>query len=133
MQWNCNGLADNRKGSYIRSEYNNLQQIGIALFVVMHAIDSEKICQDIKDFETTHKVIHSFRSENDTYAGLTFVISKNYEVTDQHETEKGRIHKVRCESTLMSDLKYNIIGFHGHPSDYSTAQRNRLISRVKNL
>ena len=32
---------------------------------------------------------------------------------------------------LMSDLKYNIVGFYGYPSDYSTAQRNRLISRVK--
>ena len=31
----------------------------------------------------------------------------------------------------MSDLKYNIVGFYGYPSDYSTAQRNRLISRVK--
>ena len=88
--WNCNGLADNRKGSYIRSEYNNLQQIDVALFVEMHAIDNEKICQDIKDFEITRKVLHSLRSENDTYAGLTFVISKNYEVTVQHETEKGK-------------------------------------------
>ena len=87
---NCNGLADNGKGSYIKSEYNNLQQIDVALFVETHAIDNEKICQDIKDFEITHKVIHSFRSENDTFAGLTFVISKNYEVTDQHKIEKGR-------------------------------------------
>ena len=31
----------------------------------------------------------------------------------------------------MSDLKYNIVGFYGYPSDYSTTQRNRLISRVK--
>ena len=76
-------------------------------------------------------MIHSFISENDTYAGFAFVISKNYEVTDQHEIEKGRICKVRCESTLISDLKYNIVGFYGCPSDYSTAQRNRLISRVK--
>ena len=90
LTWNCNGLADNRKGSFIRSEYNNLQQIDITLFVETHAIDNEKLCQDIKDFEITHKVIHSFRSENDTYAGLTFVISKNYEVTDQHEIEKGK-------------------------------------------
>ena len=76
-------------------------------------------------------MIHSFRSENDTYAGLTFVISKNFEVTDQHEIEKGRIYQIRCESTLMSDVKYNIVGFYGYPSDYSTAQRNRLISKVK--
>ena len=72
-----------------------------------------KICQDIKDFEITHRVIHSFRSENDTYAGLTSLISKNYEVTDQHEIEKGRIYQIRCESMLMSDLKYNIVGFYG--------------------
>ena len=97
----------------------------------MHAIDNEKICQDIKDFEITHKVIHSFKSENDSYACLTFVISKNYEVTDQHELEKGRIYQIRCESMLMSDLKYNIVGFYGYPSDYSTVQRNRHISKVK--
>ena len=95
LTWNCNDLADNRKESYIRSEYNNLQQIDITLFVETHAIDNEKICQDIKNFEITHKVIHSFRSEHDTYAGVTFVISKNYEVTDQNEIEKGRIYKVR--------------------------------------
>ena len=71
LTWNCNGLAKNRKGSYIRSEYNNLQQIDIALFAAMNAIDNEKICQDIKDFKITHKVIHNFRFENDTYAGLT--------------------------------------------------------------
>ena len=67
---NCNGLADNEEGSYIRSEYNNLQQIEIALFIETHATDNEKIFQDIKDFEITHKVIHSFRSENDTFAGV---------------------------------------------------------------
>ena len=76
-------------------------------------------------------MIHSFRSANDIYAGLTFIISKNYEVTVQHEIEKGRIYQIRCESTPMSDLKYNIVGFYGYLSDYSTAQRNRLISRVK--
>ena len=32
---------------------------------------------------------------------------------------------------FMSDLKYNIVGFYGYPSYYSTVQRNRLISRVK--
>ena len=96
MTWNCNGLADNRKGSY-KSEYNNLQQIDVALFIETHAIDNENICQDIKDFGITHKIIHGFRSENDTYAGLTFVISKNYEITNQQEIDKGRIHKVRCE------------------------------------
>ena len=117
LQWS----SCNRKGSYIRNEYNNLQHIDIAL----------KICWDIKDFEITHKVIHSFRSENDTYAGLTFAISKNYEVSDQHELEKGRIYEVRCKSKLISDLKYNIVGFHEYSSDYSTAQRNRLIIRVK--
>ena len=90
LTWNCHGLANNRKGSYIRSEHNNLQQIDIALFLEPHAIDNEKICQDIKDLEITHKVIYSFRSKNDTYAGLNFVISKNYEVIDLHEIEKGR-------------------------------------------
>ena len=102
LTWNCNGLADNRKGSFIRSEYNNLQQIDISLFVEMHAIDNEKICQDIKDFEITHKVIHSFRSENDTYAGLMFVISKNYEVTDQHKNQSSEsysTHKIDQQET----------------------------------
>ena len=108
LTWNCNGLADNRKGSYIGSEYNKLQQVDIALFIEMHAIDNEKICQDIKDFVITDKVIHSFRSENNTYAGLTFVISKNYEVTVQHEKgeRKNLSNQVRVNANVRFKVQY---------------------------
>ena len=62
LTWNCNGLSDERKISFLRSNFNDLKGVNFAPLVEAHLSD----------------LVHNYREPNDSHAGLCFVISKNY-------------------------------------------------------
>ena len=110
LTWNCNGLSDERKVSFLRSNFNDLKGVDFALLVETHSSDQNN--QGIKDFEIAHNVVHSYRVPNNSHTGLCFVISKTYIIRETKDLVDGRIFKVLCESrtkTSISITFYNII------------------------
>ena len=77
LTWNCNGLSDERKIGFLRSNFNDLKGVDFALLVETNLSDhNSRDYEGIRDFEITHNVTHSYRQSNDSHAGLCFVISK---------------------------------------------------------
>ena len=92
LTWNCNGLSDERKIGFLRSNFNYLKGADFALLVETHLSDhNSRDCEGIRDFEISHNVAHSYRQSNDSHAGLCFVISKNYIIRETQDLVKGRI------------------------------------------
>ena len=62
LTWNCNRLSDERKMSFLRSNFNDLKGVDFALLVETHLSDHNSLdCEGIRDFEITHNVAHSYR------------------------------------------------------------------------
>ena len=110
LTWNCNGLSDERKISFLRSNFNDLKGVDFAaLLVETHlSVQNNHNCEGIKDFEITHNVVHSHREPNDSHAGLCFVISKNYIIRETKHLVNRRIFKVLCESETKLALSITL-------------------------
>ena len=115
LTWNCNGLSDERKISFLRSNFNDLKGVNFALLVEAHLSD----------------LVHNYREPNDSHAGLCFVISKNYIIRETKDLVNGRIFKVLCESKTKTGTFYNIVGFYGLTSNASAMERKAQFQKTK--
>ena len=114
VTWNSNGLSDSKKIDFLRSNFSDLKKVDFTLLVETHLLSEEGITRDLNDFKVTHEVRHSFRGESDTYAGLCFITSNNFSITEKREIMKGRILSLKCESKLETGKVYNLVGFYGY-------------------
>ena len=100
--------------------------------VETHLLNEEGITRDLNDFKVTHEVTHSFRSESDTYAGLCFITSNNFSITEKKEIMKGRIlSECECESKPETGKVYNLVGFYGYTSNRPLSLRKEQIITLK--
>ena len=134
LTWNCNGLSDERKITFFRSNFNDLKGVDFALLVETHLSDQNNHnCEGIEDFERTYNVVHSYREPNDSHAGLCFVLSKNYIIRETKDLVNGRIFKVLCESKTKTKTGtfYNIVGFYGLTSNASAMESKAQFQKIK--
>ena len=75
--------------------------------------------------------IYSYREPNDSHAGLSFIISKNYIIRETKDLVNGRIVKVLCESKAKAGTFYNIVGFYGLTSNSLAMERKAQFQKIK--
>ena len=127
VTWNSNGLSDNKKIDFLRSNFSDLKKVDFTLLVETHLLNEEGIARDLNDFKVTHEVTHSFRGESDTYAGLCFITSHNFSIIEKKEIMTGRILSLKCESKLETGK----VGFYGYTSNRPLSLRKEQIITLK--
>ena len=55
VTWNSNGLPNNKKFDFVRSNFSDLKKVDFTLLVETHLLNEEGITRDLNDF-VTHEV-----------------------------------------------------------------------------
>ena len=98
LAWNCAGLRastalSRKKALYFEKEHKN--DFDIAFFLETHHRSETEIPTEILRYKNTHHILHSTVAEDETYAGIIGLISKDYEIIDTKHLVQGRILNIR--------------------------------------
>ena len=63
-----------------------------------------------EDIAIKYNVIHSFARSDDSYAGISIIVSNAYEMVNKTELYPGRLLAVQCKSKITGEI-INIVGF----------------------
>ena len=101
-----------------------------ACIIESHITSELNINSSFKDIAIKYIVIHSFAQSDDSYAGISLVVSNAYEMINKTELCPGRLLTVQCEYKITGEI-INIVGFYGFHSAKLGHNRKELIRKFK--
>ena len=110
VSWNMNGLRKNQasttdKLAFLDNHFPNAQ-FDILILLETHHKDAE----DLFEYQTSHHLIHT-PSQNETYAGIVVLISKEFEIEEENASLPGRLLNF-CIKHTKTKKGYNFSAFY---------------------
>ena len=128
VSWNCGGLRkkavnSTKKGEFLkRKVLEELKGTTVVALQETHFQNDQDICQEIEDLKSIYNFYHSFANENDKFAGVSLLLTDDYEVRQISETMKGRILVVETIKKAQGEV-INFVVVYGYHKGVNTDDR----------
>ena len=114
VSWNMNGLRKNQsstadKLAFLDNHFPNAQ-FDILILLETHHKDAEDLPEDLFKYQTSHHLIHT-PTQNETYAGIVVLISKEFERIQENASLPGRLLNFFIKHT-KTKKEYNFSAFY---------------------
>ena len=116
--WNPGGIQEGAKRTeakcdFLESEYKN-NDFDILSIQETHHKTEDKLPKYIMNLKKTHKLIDSKASNEDPYAGILMLVSKEWKILERNTLLEGRLIQVKIQKE-QEDTIYNILSVYGYP------------------
>ena len=131
--WNCGGLrasaaASRSKVMYFEKEFKN--EFDLFFFIETHHKTEDEIPRELLRYQSTHHIIHSAASENETHAGIIGLISKDYNIIKIKHLIQGRILNIKIQH-INENTKHNISALYLDTNNHIT--KDKMLNIVRKL
>ena len=109
VMWNCSGVlpteTTKEKMIFLDTQFKN--DFDILILIETHHKEENNISPLLHRLKSTHHIIHSFATNDDTYAGMLIFIRNSFDILQQNELIQGRFVNIKIKNTHIQNLELN--------------------------
>ena len=129
IMWNCSGVnpTDSTKEKLDFLEITTKNKFDVLVLVETHHKKEDDFPPQINRYRKAYHVIHSEATEDDSYAGVITIISKDFDILQTKEIIQGRLLHIKIKHKI-TEKEYNIFPFYGHTTKKATPTQIQFIA-----
>ena len=128
VMWNCSGILPSSSiEDKLHFLLNNFPNFDVLVLVETHHKNSKEIPSVLEAYKSSYTLFHTEAAEDDPYAGIVVLVTKNINVSSHTVLLRGRLLNLKLD---VKGKEYSMSAFYGYSGHRATLTKIKMITDI---